>query len=456
MILLIACAPSAELITLEAPSFGHVPVEVLVDPDVEVQGVTVGGVAAYGLIRTEEGLTATLQGLGEAGLADVLIHTPEGEIFAGELDYLPASDPLFDRVAGVGASLTQGVQDGVPTFHANLMSPGAQISRQVGANYGIPLLVDPLFPTIEPVHIGPAPECESPPVVAHVTDAALEVLYVLNDDDGNFRYDLGRVDPDLPVYNAAVGGFQVGDLTRPLVDDFTRGFLGHMVLDPYADLNDDIPFSQVDVILERDPTLVVCFDTFGNDLIGAVVLGSEVDLGAITSEEEMEEDMRRLMDQLTEGSEAEIFLANSPRPGLLPAARNQVLRAEDPESEQAKVDEADAITVRYNALFAELAAEYPRVHVVDAYSYAEGLAETGLEANGETLDTRMYGGLLSLDGVHFTDSGYAAFGNLFLDAIEEELGVSAERIDLDAVAAEDIRTPSALRAEGFDVDACDR
>ncbi|HJN74074.1 MAG TPA: hypothetical protein QGF58_09105 [Myxococcota bacterium] len=455
MLFLLACAPSAELQTLEASSFGHETIEILVEPDVEVLGVTVGGLNTYDLQRSDDRLTVTVQGIGEAGPATVLVLTPEAEVDAGELDYFPAADPLFDRVVGIGASLTQGVQDGVPTFHANLMSPGAQMARQAGANYGIPLLVEDLFPTIEIEHIGPAPECESPPVVAHVTNAALEVLNKLNDDEGNFRYDFGRVDPDLPVYDAAVGGFMVGHLTEGLYNDFTRGFLAHMVLDPYAELNEGITFSQVDLVLERDPTLVLCFDTFGNDLIGAIVLGKSVDLGAITPEDEFIEDVELLFEELG-ASDAEVFVANSPRPGLLPAARNQVLRADDPEAEQAKIDEADEIALRYNALFSGLAEGYPNIHVVDAYSHTERLSEDGLVANGETLDARMFGGLLSLDGVHFTDTGYAEFANLFLDAIEDDLGVDMERVDIDAVAAADLRTPSALRDAGLDVDACDR
>ncbi|MCP4808001.1 MAG: SGNH/GDSL hydrolase family protein [Proteobacteria bacterium] len=451
MLLLFACAPGAELTTVDAPGFGHVPIELTTD--VPVDRITVGGALAYDLQQDGTQVTAVFQGA-LAGEHDVLVYSEDLEIFAGPLTVAPTADPLFDRVVGIGASLTQGVQDGVPTFHANLMSPGAQMTRQVGAHYGIPLLVDPLFPTITPDDIGPAPECTSPAVVKHVTDAAIDVLNVLNDEDNNFRYDLGRIDPDLVVHNAAVGGFQVSDLTEPVTDDFTKGFVAHMVLDPYGGLNDSIPITPVELVLEQDPTLVLCFDTYGNDLIGAVVLNGHVDLNMITDEDTWEADILRLLDQLSE-SDAEVFLANSPRPGLLPAAKDQVARADDPVSEQAKVDEADAITVRYNARLDELAADYPQIHVVDAWQYAEDLGEFGLESDGQQLSTQRYGGLLSLDGVHFTDTGYAAFGNLFFDAIEDELGVSVERLDLDAITAADARSPRALTEAGLDLDACD-
>ena len=445
MMLLLACAPSAELTTLSSAGFGHEPIAITTSTPVEA--VTVGGVATYDLVQDGDQVTATFQGA-TAGDYEVVIWSEGVDVLAGTLTVDPPADPLFDRVVGVGASLTQGVQDGVPTFRGAFMSPGAQMTRQVGAHYGLPLLVDPLFPTITPDDLGPAPDCDSPAVVKHVTDAAIDVLNALNDDEGNFRYDLGRVDPDLEIHNAAVGGFQVGNLTEPLTDDFTRGFVGHLVLDPYGGLNDSIPFSQVDLALERDPTLVLSFDTYGNDLIGAVVLSGKVDLNQITSEEDWEDDIVRLMDQLS-ASDAEVFLANSPRPGLLPAAKDQVNRSDDPEAEQAKVDEADAITLRYNARLDEIAADYPQVHIVDAWQYAEDLAADGLVSDGQELDVLRYGGLLSLDGVHFTDTGYAAFANLYFDAIETELGVAVEPIDVDAITAADPRSPRALEEAGL-------
>jgi hypothetical protein len=318
----------------------------------------------------------------------------------------------------------------------------------------MPLLVQPLFPTIEVEDVGPAPECTTPQVARHVTSAASEVLLLLNDDEGEFDYRLSRVDPDITVQNAGVGGFRVSDLTRP-VDDFILGFLAHLALAPYGEVNGDIPFSQVEHVLSLEPTLVVSFDTFGNDLIAAVVLGSRPELDNITDEEIFVLGVRELMDQLG-GSDAQVFLSNSPRPGLLPAARALVADSDDPGATQALIDEADAICEHYNELLAEEASRHDNIHIVDGHGFAEQLLAEGLSAGGQELDIYRFGGLLSLDGVHFTDTGYAAFAQLFTEALSEELGVQVEAIDLDAVVEADRRSPRALTEAGLDLEACHR
>jgi lysophospholipase L1-like esterase len=450
MLLLLACTPTGSLLTPSGSAFGHWRAEVAVEQP--VQSVWVGDRLGYDLEQVDGVLSFTVQG--GSGEEDVILFGADGEQWPVDvaLVYDPPVDGLFDRVVGIGASLTMGVQDGVPTTDAQLMSPGAQITRAAGADYGIPLLVDPLFPKIGPEHLGPTPECALPSVGKHVTDAVIDVLGRLNDAEGDFHYSLGRVDPDMSPHNAAVGGYQISDLTTG-TDEFTKGFIGHLVLDPYGGMNDDIAFSQVELVLEHDPTLVLSFDTFGNDIIGAVVLGNEIEVGNITDEAAFLDAVDRLLEALG-ASDAQVFLSNSPRPGLLPAGRLLVLEADDPEAAQLLVDEADAITVRYNELLADAAEGYDNIHVVDAWSYAEELNTLGLDVGGQHLDVLRFGGLLSLDGVHFTDAGYASMAQLFMDAIESELGVALTPLDLEAIVAADDRSPAALEAAGVDLEAC--
>jgi lysophospholipase L1-like esterase len=460
LLLALACAPAPDpdsflLETETASAFGHHTVDVRVPAGTAVSSAVVGGLPAYDLHQSGDLVTFTIQGSPNAGPASVVLQTGGGAVeLATPLQIRGPADPLFDRLVGVGASLTMGVQDGVPTTHAQLMSPGAQIARQAGAFYGIPLLVDGLFPEIGLADIGPPPSCETPAVVRHVASAAVDVLGKLNTEDDQLSYALGRYDPDLAVQNLAVGGYSVGDLTRP-VTSFELGFLGHLVMEPYGEVNGPIDDNQVQRAAALDPTLVWSFDTFGNDLIGAVVLQPRIDLGKITDEETFREGIVRLMDGLAD-TDAEVFLANSPRPGLLPAAGQLVAAAEDLDAAQALIDEADAICIRYNEILAEEAALRPRVHVVDAWQMAEDFTDGGVVADGQSLDVHRFGGLLSLDGVHFTDTGYAAMANAFLDAMDAELGVDIDRLDLDAVAAEDAHTPEAYLAGGFDRSTCDR
>ncbi len=71
---------------------------------------------------------------------------------------------------------------------------------------------------------------------------------------------------------------------------------------------------------------------------------------------------------------------------------------------------------------------------------------------GSTLKVEKLVGLLSVDGVHFSDTGYALVANLFLDEIENVLGVEIERVPLEAVAQTDPYSPHALEEGGLDPD----
>lgn len=454
LLVLLACTPATVVNTEPVSSFGQTQLELHVG-DLLVERVHVDGVLAYDVVQDGEFVTATLQGGPTPGWVDVVLSTDQGQVILPDaLEYLPPADPLFDRVTAIGASLTMGVQDGVPTLDGQLWSPGAQISRAAGAYYPMPLLVPGLFAKLEPEQVGAAPDCRVTPIASHITQSSLDVLDKLKDPDGQFDYTLGRVDPDLVPQDVGVGGFRVGELTESSGTDLVLGFLAHLALDPHSGLTDEIYESQVDLAAAHDPTLVLSFDTFGNDLIAAVVVGGEPDLGNITEPEVFQADVDALMDALAP-LDAEIFLANSPRPGLLPAAAVHVRGSDDPQATQAVIDQADAICVQYNQVLADAAAAYDHIHIVDAYTLANQLNDEGIVVSGQDLDVQPFGGLLSLDGVHFTDVGYALMAQLFLDTIEAELGVAVDPIDLEAVLAQDDRSPAALLDAGVDRSACD-
>ena len=59
-----------------------------------------------------------------------------------------------------------------------------------------------------------------------------------------------------------------------------------------------------------------------------------------------------------------------------------------------------------------------------------------------------WGGLLSLDDLHLTDTGYALYAQKFIDAINA-VGTQIPPIDVDAVHAGDALAPARLRAGGY-------
>jgi hypothetical protein len=465
---LVACGGDDERVRLvspsSGPSSGYFPV-VLADPAVDATTVTrvhVGAHRAYGVRALEDGsFEVMVQGSPEPGPADVVIeHAGGTTTLAGAFSWEPPRDPRFERLVAVGASLTQGVQNGVPTQHGGLMSPAAQIARQLGGHFPLPLLVDPFLAEIRVTDIGPPPGCEAPEIVAHVTASIFDVVPILSQG-----YWAARVDPDIEVHNVAVGGSRIANVLRgPFPDDFGGNFVAHLVYDPND--NGPIDVTQIELCEELDPTLVVITDLFYNDIGAALLGGDTIDPSRNTPLAEARADMEELFARLA-ATDAEVFVSNMPRLSVQPlmaVKRAQMIAAavaagDDEAAAAAAADaaiaEVDAQGAAFNDALIEVTSAYENVHVVDVAEPVEAIAAAGLQVGGQELGVRKLGGLLGFDYVHFTDTGYALFANLFLTNINDVLGTDVPLVDLEAVIAADSGSPAAIAAAGIDPDLCE-
>lgn len=415
-------------------------------------------------------LSVLVQGSPMSGPASVRIETDTGGVVLDvAFSYAGPRSDHFARVVAIGASLSQGVQNGVPTFHGGLMSPPAQLGRQLGGYFPLPLLIPGFLREIGVDDIGPPPACLPPDIVAHVTESAVEVLEVLSQG-----YAAARSDPDITVANLAVGGSKLKTvLEGPTEEDFAGNFLGRLVLEPNT--IGPIERAQIEHAEDRQPTLIVSTDLYGNDAAASLLQGDVIDPSLITPYADFDADLTALVERLAMTG-AQVFLANMPRPSLLPltgtkrqrmidAAVAEAMEAgEDPveaasvaeAAAEAAIVETDTRTEEMNARLAELADGYVNVHVVDLAAAVDEIAESGLAVGGQALSTKKFGGLLSLDGVHFTDTGYAMVANELIEAINAELGTDVPLIDLDRVVGDDAGSPKAIARAGLDVSQCDR
>ncbi len=455
---LAACSPTSEelpdLLPDTGSSFGHVPVSAALPGSIAIEDVLevrVGGIRAYSLHVAEGGrLGFVVQGSPVPGPADVEVLTRAGATVLGlPFTYLPpvggTGGPLA-RPAAFGASLTQGVQNGVPTHRSIPVGPAAQLARAMGAWMPLPLLVPDLLPEMTPADMGPPPECAAPAVIDFVSDAASGVLGTLIDPlTDRFDFGLGRVDPELMPHNVAVGGFRIGDTLRgPDPDDFNLNFFGHLVLEPDAGLAAAMELDQITLLEQIEPSVIVTTDLYGNDVINSL-LDTEVDLDALTPVDEVRRDLVEILDRLS-ALDAHIFVSDLPRPSILPAAAP--LAGPD-------VDSVDAHAAALDALLHEVAADYDNVHVVRGHDRTEELAADGVDVGGRHLTAERFRGLLSMDGLHFSDTGYALTAQLFADAIDDVLGTDIPDIALEPVVRGDPSSPAAVAAAGIDPDACD-
>jgi lysophospholipase L1-like esterase len=430
-----------------------------VDP-VDVVSVRFGENMAYDLTPEGSNLEVVVQGNPTPGPVEVVVETDDETTRLGEAFlYDEPLDPRFERVVTLGASLTQGVQRGVPSFHGTLMSPAAQIVRQMGGYFPVPLLIDGLMPQIEVDIIGPPPGCAVPDIIDVVTQGAVEIIPFLQDETGTFRYDLARVDPDIEVHNVAVGGSLVADILRgPETSNTGVQFVSHLVYEPYGAFMRPVDSTQIELVEALEPTLIISTDFFYNDIANSILVANEIDPEAITPLDELGADIPELVERLA-ATGAEVFLSNMPSPSILPAVAEKGRQMRDadytPGEIEERVEAIDALARQINEILEDEVAEYENVHLVDLYTGVGDLRETGLDANGTRFTTDKFGGLLGLDGVHFTDTGYALIANYFIDAINLELGTEIPTVDLDAIAAQDPETPDRLRALGLDPADCE-
>jgi hypothetical protein len=446
------------------PASGYFPV-VIAEPGVaaeEVTHVRVGEHMAYGATALGDGsFQVMVQGSAEPGPADIVIdHAGGTATLAGAFSWDPPADARFERLVAIGASLSEGVQNGVPTYHGGLMSPPAQIARQLGGHFPLPLLIDPFLPEITAADIGPPPGCEAPGIVEHVTKSIFDVVPILSQG-----YWAARVDPDIEVHNVAVGGSKIANVLRgPFPDDFGGNFVTHLVYDPYN--SGPVEKTQIEICEALEPTIVVITDLYYNDVGDALLGGDTIDPSRITPIAEARPDLEELFTRLA-ATGAEVFVANMPRLSIQPLTKDKRARmiaaaiaaGDDAATAEAAADaaiaDADAQGAAFNQALVEVVAPYDNVHVVDVAAAVEALGAAGLDVAGQHLGIQKLGGLLGLDYVHFTDTGYALFANLFITNINQTLGTDVPLVDLESVIASDVGSPAALAAAGLDPSQCD-
>jgi len=95
----------------------------------------------------------------------------------------------------------------------------------------------------------------------------------------------------------------------------------------------------------------------------------------------------------------------------------------------ALIAQAKSAVASYNTTIKALAGKFG-VTVVDVNGLLEDLAAHGYKVRGETLTTAYLGGLLSLDGLHPTNTGYAILANLFIDTMNEKLGTHIKDVNV--------------------------
>jgi hypothetical protein len=90
----------------------------------------------------------------------------------------------------------------------------------------------------------------------------------------------------------------------------------------------------------------------------------------------------------------------------------------------------------YNAEIAFLAAVHHAV-LFDAHAWFDGIRAHGYDVAGKHLTAGFLGGIISLDGIHPTNTGYAIIANEFIKRMNSEMGTHIPLADIAAIVAKD-------------------
>jgi lysophospholipase L1-like esterase len=406
-------------------------------------------------------ISATVQGASGPGKVDVLIDGDGGDkVFKSAFTYLPAADPVFDRMFALGASWTMGVQSGSVNPAGQLNGPAIQLARRVGAYFPLPIAK---LPIPEPVQISSLVGHCSPEDVVNIKLGTLSevVNYIFEQPDLSLAS--LREDPDILPHDLAVGGAVIHDViygggANKRID---IAFLENLVYYPRASLTEMFLTpeigSQLEVAEAQHPTLIMITDLFANDMAPAVFKEGLPDMSKATTLASFQSDIQVLLARLS-ATGAEAFIGNLGHPISLPWLKEKVKVLKHQGYTQAQIDqmmvEIETMVDQYTGALVQEAAPYSNIHIVDLAAALARIDEDGCTVGNTFLTTRMFGGLISLDGIHPSQTGYALYANLFLEAINSALGLNLPMVDLAEVLASDPYSPVAIRAAGLDPDLC--
>ncbi len=454
-------APQVVLTPSKASSFGQLRVTAQ-GKDLTGLGtpltVTVGGINAYLVTRdAPDAVSFVVQGAPDPGPAKVVIANRTQSVEAGSFEYLPPADPSLKRLVAFGASLTEGAQSASISVHGQTHGFGAAFARATGAYLSLPLVHDEDMPGLVPDDFDQATCLPKSDLLGIIQQRGVsEILPKISDDVNGIVIARVRVDPNLEVRNVAVGGVKLAQ-TLHGASDLPLTIMEHITWDARA-TESQLFYEPKDTMLDRvqalQPTMLVSTDLYANDFVTLDLSDAGVpNVDSLTTPAALGQDLADVLTRLDQTG-AEVFLANGPDPSFMQQYQDKVKQLED--SGLSTADATAWLTdlrtriQAYNAELARQAPMHPHVHVVDLFSKVEDLKANGVQAGGHTLKPVRFGGLLSFDGEHFSDTGYALTANLFVDAVNAWLGHQAiQHLDLDAVYADDPYSIEHLQALGF-------
>jgi hypothetical protein len=368
--------------------------------------------------------------------------------------------PAFERMFSLGASFGQGIISQSFDLEGQVHAPSAQLARQAGAYFPLPLTKRDQIPAIEPEEFDAQCRLSSAydDKMMHTLDHTLQGFLALQGRTQPWGI---RIDPHIQVRNAAVGGEELAGIVHGALENGEPiiMLLEHLVYDPLVDWAEMTqrprPGSQLDYVAALNPSLVMLVDTVGNDVLPALSR-SRFNADRIPGDDYFRDHYRELFARI--GPASWVFIADTPDITKLPDVRqrraSQIANGQTVEEVEANLEAIRQRLDEVNAILAEVAADYPLARIVPFTELVEEMYLGNMVLGGQEYSFANFGGFISLDNLHLTRVGYAVLANLFIRHMNQHLGTDMEEVDVDAVALSDPLSPAKLALHGLSPDLC--
>lgn len=341
-----------------------------------------------------------------------------------------AGQPFHGPFVAVGDSITQGVQAGDANVRTQPHTYASILARQLGVRLRLPLIETSPFGVVGAV--------------------------------GEQRWtQRSRLHPRVRGHNLAVSGADTESIWDERADALAVAEIDNeteLVLFPRLG-------AQLDVLEALRPGLVVAW-IGNNDVLSAVLSFDEYDASQMTSAEDFQANMSRIVRRLA-ALEAPVVMANIPSvtaiPFLFDGNDLQAFLGTDlglpdgsatslPVALLQRVGLGDGLIDDPNFVLdpGELAAIEARVEtfnqiisttagaagipVVDINETFDALIAEPLTVDGRPITVGFLSGLLSLDAVHPSNTGHALIANAFIDRLNAEYGFDIAPLTDQAIA----------------------
>ena len=459
--------------------YGNYSVKIKTDvlpANVKNLDVFIGNNKMYQYLYENNIITGMTQGSSVSGYVDIIIIADGVKyIIKNGFKFNSNNYPEFVTMVSVGASYTHGwVNLGVKKDF-QLSSPFAQLAKHLGVYFPQSFIKDNILAGIQLESYKTS--CTLSSLVNPFLIKTFEALKLL-DKEGKDKFFLAnyRLDPDIVPYNLGIGGNTIEDT----VEGAGKGKMTVLTVfenlsyNPYVKLLDALvdppqgsPFKYA---MGLKPTILFSTDLIADDILYYAPMSITPTTTNITSLKIIKEKLRKMFKQIDDNN-SYAFIANLPVITVMPIFRlfkEQYLYMGYSTQEVNRWEmNVKNIAAAYSIALTEEADKYNNIFIVDfrgminkidsntEFDYGSFKIGKGRVLIGDSeLTMGFLGGLVSLDAIHLTKTGYALIANMFIEEINKRLGYNIEYIDMKKVLAQDPYSTSKIKEAGVNIERC--